>query len=219
MKNLFIQNIREGKIRGLDDLKSAYRQIVMRTHPDAVGSDRLVEEYIEYSNFYEEAKALILQAGARTATLLPVENENYRFLFYREFFRLERIDKPYAFNWQSSARRDIEQTKQNAFMYFSKWNPDLADLYIQANKYYDKIKLEKPAGPYMKYALLYNLSPVFHNILAYQLTGLKLYKLQLKQNLPAIMSKLDERQFRELKDYINLLISDMDNKPAIQEST
>lgn len=120
------------------DLKRYYRKIVMKTHPDAVGSDRLVDKYVEYRNYYEEAKAII--------------------------------------------------------------------------------KKEKPRGPYRKYALLFNMSPIFHNILSYQLTGLQFYKKQLRQNFAGIMHQLEERKFDRLIEYIQFLIKDMECGPVIQES-
>ena len=168
------------QIGSLDVLKRTYRQIVMRTHPDAVGSDRLVEQYIECRNYYEEAKAIFENIETQT-------NLDYRLQFYKEFYRLERIDKPYAFNKYYFSRKQIELSRQRAFDFFCRWQPDRIELYEQANRIYDQIKVEKPRGPYMKHALLFNLSPVFHNILSYQLTGLQFYRKQLKQNFAAVL--------------------------------
>ena len=55
-ENIFVKYINAGKIRNLIDLKKIFHQLVMETHPDAVGSDRLVEKYISYQNDYEAAK-------------------------------------------------------------------------------------------------------------------------------------------------------------------
>jgi hypothetical protein len=181
----------------------------MQTHPDAVGSDRLVDRYIEYSNFYAEARDRLAADRPR---------ENYRLLFYKEFYRLERIDRSYAFNKHYHTREEIELAKQHTYEYFSKWKPDRIDLYLQANVIYDQIKKEKPEGPYRKHALLFNLSPVFHNILSYQLTGLQFYRKQLKQNFAGIMHQLEKRKFDKLIEYIELLIRDMEHGPAILES-
>ena len=180
MDNIFIRYINQGKIGSLDDLKRTYRQIVMKTHPDAVGSDRLVEQYIECRNYYEEAKAIF-------ENIEKHPNLDYRLQFYKEFYRLERIDKPYAFNKYYFSRKQIELSRQRAFDFFCRWQPDRIELYEQANRIYDQIKVEKPRGPYMKHALLFNLSPVFHNILSYQLTGLQFYRKQLKQNFAAVL--------------------------------
>jgi len=214
MDNVFIRYIKQGKIRSTDDLKRTYRQIVMRTHPDAIGSDRLVEEYINCRAYYEEAKAIIENLEERHGE----EVKNYRLLFYQEFYRLERIDRPYAFNKYYNSRKEIELSKQRAFEYFSRWQVHRVGLYQQANRSYDQIKSEKPRGPYRKHALLFNLSPVFHNILSYQLTGLSFYRKQLRQNFDVILHQLKERQFHKLVEYIQFLVKDMDNGPVIHES-
>ena len=210
-ENIFVRYIKQGKIRSQEELKKTYRQIVMKTHPDALGSDRLVEEYIECRVFYEEAMALFQNAEQQRR--LP----DYRHLFYREFYRLERIDKPYAFNKYYVSGQEIELARRQAFEYFSKWQQDRVDLYREANREYDLIKLEKPRGPYRKHALLSNLSPVFHNILSYQLTGLRLYRHQLRQNFDAILLRLEQRQFHELVEFIRFLVADMENGPAVHE--
>ena len=210
MDNIFIRYINQGKIGSLDDLKRTYRQIVMKTHPDAVGSDRLVEQYIECRNYYEEAKAIFENIEKQT-------NLDYRLQFYKEFYRLERIDKPYAFNKYYFSRKQIELSRQRAFDFFCKWQPDRIELYEQANRIYDQIKVEKPRGPYMKHALLFNLSPVFHNILSYQLTGLQFYRKQLKQNFAAVLFQLEQRQFHKLVEFVQFLIADMEHGPAIHE--
>jgi hypothetical protein len=46
----------EGRIRNLQQLKSAYRSLVMMTHPDAAGSDRLTDAFVRLSSDYEEAR-------------------------------------------------------------------------------------------------------------------------------------------------------------------
>ena len=108
MENVFIKYIDQGRIKSLSDLKKYYRQIVMRTHPDAIGSDKLVDQYIEYSNFYAEAVDRITKKEIEANK----NNKNYRLLFYKEFFKLERIDQPYAFNKHYNTVKEIELTKQ-----------------------------------------------------------------------------------------------------------
>ena len=218
MNNIFIKYIEEGRITSFDDLKRYYRKIVMKTHPDAVGSDRLVDKYIEYRNYYEEAKAIIKKEGNHQHSIEDKDNKNYRLLFYREFYKLERIDEPYAFNKYYHTKSEIELTKERVYEYFCKWKKEHIQLYKQANLIYDQIKREKPRGPYRKYALLFNLSPIFHNILSYQLTGLQFYKKQLRQNFAGIMHQLEERKFDRLIEYIQFLIKDMECGPVIQES-
>ena len=217
MENVFSRYIDQGRIRSLADLKKCYRKIVMRTHPDAVGSDKLVDQYIEYSNFYEEAKDRITKEK-RKREVEVIDSKNYRLLFYKEFYKLERIDKPYVFNKYYNTDKEIELTKRRTFEYFSKWKGNHIELYKQANDIYDQIKKEKPMGPYRKHALLFNLSPIFHNILSYQLTGLRFYRKQLRQNFAGIMYQLEKRNFDKMIEYIQFLIDDMERGPAILES-
>ena len=212
MENVFLGYIKKGRIRDLDELKRTYRRIVMKTHPDAVGSDRLVEQYLEYRSFYEEARA-ILENSPKTLEIL-----DYRLLFYKEFYRLERMDKPWAFNRYYFSRQEIELGKQRAFEYFSQWQPERMDLYQEANRNYDLVKLEKPLGPYRKQALLFNLSSVFHNILSYQLTGLQFYRRQLRQNLAVVLLQLEQRRLHETRRIRRFLIADMGTRtgdPAV----
>ncbi len=217
MDNIFIKYIKEGRIRTLDDLKRSYRQIVMKTHPDAVGSDRLVDEYIECRSHYEEARRVIREVDNGPEGTPGEESRDYRLLFYRELYKLERIDRPYAFNKHYNTREEIERTKQRACEYFGKWREDRIELYRRANRIYDQIKQEKPRGPYRKYALLFNLSPVFHNIVSYQLTGLQFYRKQIRQNFAGVMHRLEERRFYSLIEYIQFLVRDMENGPAMGE--
>jgi hypothetical protein len=217
MENLFIKYIKEGKIRSLEELKKIYHRIVMKTHPDAVGSNKLVDKYLQYSNYYDEAKKFIWQMSGEAMTPTEHETQNYRLLFYKEYYKLEIIDKPYAFNKHFHTQAEILLAKQRSFEYFSKWKKENINLYEQANNSYEQIKTEKPRGPYRKYALLFNLSPVFHNILSFQMTGLFYYKNQLKQNLTTVFTKLEERRMYPLIDFIQLLIRDMENGPVIHE--
>ena len=210
MENVFLGYIKQGRIRNLDELKRTYRRIVMKTHPDAVGSDSMVEEYLACRQHYEEARALL----ENTAEPPPIRDE--RLLFYREFYRLERMDKPWAFNRYYFSRQEIELGRQRASEYFSQWQPEREDLYRQANREYDLIKREKPLGPYRKQALLFNLSSVFHNILSYQLTGLQFYRRQLRQNLAVVLFQLEQRKFRELVEFVQFLIADMERGPVIR---
>jgi hypothetical protein len=218
MDNPFIRFVDQGNIRNLDDLKRLYRRMVMHTHPDAVGSDRLVDRYIEYSNFYEEAKDRFTAAESAAGIEPHRPPESFRLLFYKEFYRLERIDRPDAFNKHYHTREEIQAAKQRTNEYFFKWKPECIDLYRQADVIYNQIKKEKPRGPYRKHALLFNLGPVFHNILSYQLTGLQFYRKQLKQNFAGVMHQLEKRNFEKLIEYIELLVQDMEHGPAILES-
>jgi len=77
------------------------------------------------------------------------------------------------------------------------------------------LKAEKPTGPYMKNALAINVSPIFHNIVAYHLTGIAFYRNQVKQNLQAVMGKLDDNNCAALRALVELLLDDMKNGPAV----
>jgi len=213
--NIFIKYIKEGRIKSLEDLKRAYHQIIMKTHPDAVGSDELVEKFIAYSNYYEEAVNAILSIANIQE---PEKGINYRYQFYKELYIFEKLDKPYAFH-RNDNLHEIEQAKAKAYDNLTKWNSDYSELFKLADTDYEQIKREKPRGPYMKYALLFNVVPVFHNIISYQLTGLTFYKKQVKQNLSSIYYQLEQRHLNKLVEYIQFLIEDMENGPAVYEAS
>jgi hypothetical protein len=215
--NIFIKLIRDGRIGTLGELKRAYHRVVMRTHPDAVGSDRLVDVYIRYSSNYEEAVNLLTRSRPDPGPPPVEERVNHRLLFFREFYRLETIDKPYAFKKFYHTEEEIELCRKRALEHFQNWKPQSVRLYREANACYDQVKRERPSGPYMKEALLLNLTPVFHNITCFHVIGLELYRRQLKQNLPAVLARLKDRGFHQLVEYIGFLIADMENGPAIHD--
>ena len=217
MENIFIKYMNEGRIRSLDDLKRYYRRIVMRTHPDAVGSDRLVERYIEYGNQYSEARLAIEREANHPHAAMNQDPADYRLLFYKEFYQLERMERPYAPGTYRNSGEDREAARQRLQEYLAKWKEDRIDLHRQAHITYDQIRKERPRGPYRKHALLFNLRPVFHNILSYQLTGLVFYRRQLSQNFAGVMYQLERRGFDRLIEYIHFLIADMDSGPAIMD--
>lgn len=206
MSNPLLALIKEGKISSLQQLKSTYRTLVMKTHPDAVGSNRLVEGYLSLSSCYEEAKHA-LGSGNEKAL-------NHRLAYYQKLQELEQIDKPYSFHRRENAGR-IRECKAEACSHFRIWNGRHEKLYMDADRDYDRLKAEKPLGPYLKHALAINVSPVFHNITAYHLTGMMFYKKQVNQNLKAILHRLLEEDCEALKEFIELLIRDMNNGPAV----
>jgi hypothetical protein len=186
----------------------------MRTHPDAVGSDELVEEYLSLSSYYEEARRFFEnRSGAREETVNAIE-QNHRLAYFQILEKLERIDKPYSFHRQQN-RITIRALQDEAQLHFHNWNGRYEQLYLAADREYDRIKMEKPSGPHVQRALAIAISPVFHNIVAYHLTGMSFYKKQVNQNLKAILQRLVTEEFHALKQFIELLISDMDNGPAV----
>ena len=211
--NVLIQLIDEGKINTAEQLKSAYRQAVMKTHPDAVGSDKYLEPYLALSNLYEEAKAYFWNNRANESPSPVEEAVNQRLEFFRQLKTIEELEMPYAFHPEENIGR-ISVAKSKAESALLVWKPAAIELYQEADREYVKIKTEKPMGPYLKHALALNIRPVFHNIIAFHLTGRALYSKQARQNLTGIMHRLSEKGLSSLKEFITLLLDDMRNGPA-----
>ena len=212
--NPFIRLINEGRIKSLQELRSTYRSLIMKTHPDAVGSDVLIDKYLAFSSYYEEAKQLFeAPYSPQQGETQPIA-ENHRLAYYQVLEKLERIDKPYSFH-RNENMKEITKLKSEAYSHFKGWNGEYERLYLDSDKDYDLLKTEKPSGPYMKHALAVNVSPVFHNIVAYHLTGIAFYKRQVKQNLKAVLQRLVDHECHALKGFIEVLIHDMENGPAV----
>ena len=212
--NPFLKLIKAGKIRTLQQLRSAYRTLIMKSHPDTVGSDRLVDKYLSFRAYYEEAKQAFEDLEPAEPGTHRSISENHRLAYYQILQKLERIDKPYSFHREQNLRSILE-LKSEASFHFNKWDARNHTLYAEADRDYDRLKTEKPSGPYMKNALAINVSPVFHNIVAYHLTGIAFYKKQVKQNLQAVLQKLNDHHCQALKGFLEVLINDMNNGPAI----
>jgi len=212
--NPFIKLIQAGKIRTPQQLRSAYRTLVMKSHPDTVGSDRLLDKYLSFSSFYEEAKQAFEDIEPAETGTPPPLTENHRLAYYQILQKLERIDKPYSFRRNQNLPRILELKSQASF-HFNKWDAGNQKLYAEADDDYDRLKTEKPSGPYMKNALAINVGPIFHNIVAYHLTGEAFYRKQVKQNLPAVLQKLADHHCQALKGFLEALIDDMSNGPAV----
>jgi hypothetical protein len=214
MGNPLIKLINEGKINSLQQLKNTYRILVMKTHPDAVGSTKLVEGYLSLSSYYEEARRVFENGNSTKKETVKVISQNHRLVYYQILQKLEMIDKPYSFHRQENLKR-IKELKDEARFHFKTWNGQYEKLYMDANRDYDRLKSEKPSGPYMKHALAINVSPVFHTIVTYHLTGMMLYRKLVNQNLEAILQRLVTENYQPLKEFIELLIHDMNNGPAV----
>jgi hypothetical protein len=214
MENVFIQLIDQGRVGDLDGLKRAYRRLVMRTHPDAIGSARLVKEFLEFGEYYEAAKIYLKLKVPAPSTGLQKESSNHRLEFFRQLKKLEAIDTPYAFHRDYG---QINPIKALAVETFRKWGPRTVEFYTGADLEYDRIKREKPEGPYLKKALGLNLVPVFHNIIMFHLTGRIVYKKQVRQNLGAILDRLAKGGHFTLKEYIEFLVADLDGGAAVFE--
>ncbi len=212
--NPFIRLIRQGRIKSLQQLRNTYRTLVMKTHPDTVGSNRLIDRYLSFGSYYEEAKSALENPDAFLTRTPGAVAPSHRLAYYQTLHKLERIDKPYSFH-RSQNLKVIHELKAGAYSHFVTWKGEYRGLYSDSDRDYDRLKAEKPSGPYMKHALAVNVSPVFHNIVNYHLTGMLFYKTQLKQNLMAVLQRLTDHECHALREFIELLIHDMDNGPAV----
>ena len=84
VNNVLIQLIVDGRIRTLEDLRATYRRLAMQTHPDAVGSDKLVRKFLEFSDQYEEAKAYLAQSVQDRGLSSAASKTNSRLEFYKQ---------------------------------------------------------------------------------------------------------------------------------------
>jgi hypothetical protein len=216
MINPFIQLIAEGRLRTLADLKATYHKLVMQTHPDAVGSDRLLRKFLEFSDQYEEAKSYLVQSAKDRDSSVETNLSNPRLAFYRQLHVIESMEMPYAFRYQEN-QASIEAAKQLAIRELSRWRPDVVDLYVKADADHVAIKREKPSGPYLKRALALNIRPIVHNLVAFHLTGQEVYARQSRQNVNAIMQKLADQGWRSLHGLLTFMIEDLKNGAAVLE--
>ena len=192
VNNALIQLIVDERIRTLEDLRSTYHKLAMQTHPDAVGSDKLVRKFLEFSDQYEEAKAYLAQSTKGQGSSPEGSTTNHRLEFYKQLHLIESLEMPYAFHSDEN-QESIAAAKQLAISALSHWKPAVVDLYGKADSDHLSIKRVKPRGPYLKHALALNIRPIIHNIAAFHLTGQEVYARQSQQNLNAIMQKLADQ--------------------------
>jgi len=216
VSNLLIKLIREDKIKTSEGLKSAYRTLVLKTHPDAVGSDKHLESYLELSNQYEEAKTYLTRSRQTHSIPTDDRSRNHRLAFFRQLDLIESLEMPYAFHPEENKDR-ILIAKRTAMAEISNWKKELGELYEEADREYVSIKAEKPMGPYLKHALALNIRPLVHNLIAFHLTGRDLYAKQARQNLSGIMHQLVENGYDALREFLSLIIVDVKNGAAILE--
>ena len=216
VNNALIKLIVDGRIRTLEDLRATYRKLAMRTHPDAVGSEKLVRKFLEFSDQYEEAKAYLAQSVQNHGLSSEASKTNYRLAFYKQLHLIESLEMPYAFHSDEN-QESIRFAKQMAILALSQWRPAVVDLYVKADSDHLSIKREKPRGPYLKYALALNIRPIIHNIVAFHLTGQEVYARQSQQNLNAIMQKLADQGWNALHGLLTFMIEDLKNGAAVTE--
>jgi hypothetical protein len=98
MTNVLMQLIQAGRIQTLDGLKGAYRNAIMKTHPDAVGSNKYLESYLELRNQYEEAKAYLAKSRPLEGNSEKDDKRNHRLEFFEKLNQIESLETPYAFH-------------------------------------------------------------------------------------------------------------------------
>ena len=216
VNNALIQLIVDGRIRSLEGLRATYHQLVMQTHPDAVGSDKLVRKFLEFSDQYEEAKAYFARTVQDDGFPSEASKTNHRLEFYKQLHLIESLEMPYAFRSDEN-QESIRTAKQTATSALSQWKPAVVDLYVKADSDHLSIKREKPRGPYLKHALALNIRPIIHNIVAFHLTGQEVYARQSQQNLDAIMQKLADQSWNALHGFLTFMIEDLKNGAAVLE--
>jgi|APFre7841882654_1041346.scaffolds.fasta_scaffold142806_2 hypothetical protein len=216
MSNVLLQLIETGRIQTFDGLKAAYRKAIMKTHPDAVGSDKYLESYLKLRSQYDEAKTYFAKFQSTQDNQDEIENTNHRLSFFEKLNQIETLEMPYAFHPEENFDQVVTLRKA-AMEEISGWKQELAALYRRADQEYLRLKTEKPMGPYLKHALALNVRPLVHNIIAYHLTGRELYAKQAKQNLSGIMQRLTENGCVALRDFLTLLLDDLKNGPAVLE--
>ena len=216
LDNALIQLIVDGRIRTLEDLRATYHKLAMQTHPDAVGSDKLVRKFLEFSDQYEEAKAYLAKSIKGQGLSPEGPRTNYRLEFFRQLHLIESLELPYAFHSDEN-QESITAAKQLAISALSHWKPAVVDLYGKADSDHLSIKREKPRGPYLKHALALNIRPIIHNIVAFHLTGHEVYARQSQQNLNAIMQMLADQGWNALHGLLTFMIEDLKNGAAVLE--
>jgi len=214
--NFLIGLIEQGKIRNLDQLKSAYRTATVRTHPDKVGSDEYLGTFLRLNDDYLAARAYLSRMEASAAAPANRISEKPRLSFFRQIDLIESLEMPYAYHVDDN-KDQIDATKALARDAIGQWKPEWLELYIKADADLVAIKRSKPSGPYLKNALGLNLRPLIHNLIGYHLTGRKLYGKQAHQNLPGIMHRLEQDGYLNLKMFLSLLIEDMEEGSAVLE--
>jgi hypothetical protein len=210
--NVLVRLIDSGRIKNFDGLKNAYRRLVLKTHPDAIGSDRHLERYLELSNHYDIAKEYLKRHIV--FTIDERDSTNHRLVFFQQLNLIETLEMPYSFHPEENADR-LSAAKRRAVTAFSDWRNDHLELYKRADGEYTRMKKEKPSGPYLKNALALNIRPLIHNLIAYHLTGRELYVKQARQNLSGILHRLSEKGYTSLRDFLSFLLEDLKNGAAL----
>jgi hypothetical protein len=216
MDNVLKYLIQLGKLRSFEELKSAYHKVIMKTHPDAVGSDKYLDRYLRLSTDYEEAKDFLVESQRSQGSFVAQPFKNHRLAFFQQLRLIESLEMPYAFHPEQNLEK-LAQAKKAARDELQSWRRELAELYREADKEYVRIKSEKPMGPYLKHALALNIRPLVHNLIGFHLTGRDLYAKQARQNLSGIMHQLTKNRCVALREFLSIMLDDMREGAAVLE--
>ena len=212
MGNALVQLIRDGKIQSTADLKKLYHQMVLKTHPDTIGSNMLIESYLEIRRHYEEATRYLAARGTPVTHHKEFDSSRHRLRFFQQWDVIEAIETPYAFH-SGADQPKLAQAKQEAVSELAAWKPEWKELYRTADEESVRMQRGIPLGPYLKHAMGLNVRPLVHNIIRLHLTGQFIYRTQAKQNFATIMYRLEQEGFAVLKKLLLLLVEDMRNGP------
>ncbi|HUX21479.1 MAG TPA: hypothetical protein VMW69_09575 [Spirochaetia bacterium] len=216
MRKTLVELVREGKLQSVSDLKRIYHRLLLKTHPDAIGSDIRVGSYLEILRQYEEAVSYLAQTDrAGVLERNPIE-ANHRLEFFRQWDIIESLEPPYAF-LRKEHRVPLEAAKRTAQSELAAWKPEWKVLYRAADAESVRMKQGIPLGPYAKHAVGLNVRPLVHNIVYFHLTGRAIYERQARQNFAAIMYRLDAEGFPALREFLTRLAEDMETGSAVMQ--
>jgi hypothetical protein len=216
MGNVLIELIQSGKILTVDELRSAYRAVVMKTHPDAAGSARYLESYLALNDSYAEVKCFLARLRTAQRNAAEVLAPNHRLSFFQQLHLIESLEMPYASHPEEHAG-ELFVARRKAREEIAGWRSDLSELYPSADTEYVRLKSGKPRGPYLRHALALNVRPLVHDVVLFHLSAHELYAKQARQNVSGIMHQLSENGCPALRLFLSLLLSDMENGPAALE--
>jgi hypothetical protein len=188
----------------------------MKTHPDAVGSDKFQKEFTELGAYYDEARDFLARSVQAQPPADTGDVRTHRLGFYRELHVIESLEMPYAFHAEEDTSR-LTGARKAAISELSAWAPSVVDLFIRADREYALLKREKPRGPYLKHALALNIRPVIYSVVSFHLTGRQIYARQSRQNQGAIMQRLRDRGCASLEKFLSFMIDDLRNGAAVRD--
>jgi hypothetical protein len=212
--NDFIRLIQSGKLRSFEELRSIYHKVILKTHPDAAGSDKYLSVYLRLGADYEEARAYLAEAERAQGDTGGRIARNHRLAFFRALRLVEMLELPYSYH-RDANHAELRIAKESALNELGSWKCEWIDLYRDADGEYVRIKSERPEGPYLKHALALNIRPLVHNLVSFHITGRELYAKQARQNISGIMHQLTENRCHALCRFLTFLLDDMKTGAAL----